>query len=645
MADESLGKAVLELVADLNPLKRDLEEGKGEADAMAKSTASGFKSGITKAAVPAAAALGVLTIGLHKSVEAAIENQASEAKLAAAFKASGQNIDDYKDKIDKAEAASANLGFKSEDVKAALAQLVVATKNGGQAINMLGIAQDVARYKGINLSDASRMMTQTLAGSSRAARTLGIQLAPVTTATDALKSKTDYASTAAYSHAKAVAYLTDHEATAKEMVGLLTDKLGGQADAFSKTAEGAKEKMGAEFQLLEINIGNALIPILTKASAALASLSEFLVKHASIVKIVILVVGTLASAILLYTGYVKLAAAAQALWNGIMDANPIGLIVVAIAALVIAFVELWKHSQTFRDIIEGVWNDVTTATTAFTGFFTQTVPAAFQSVITWMTNTWSTVEGFVTKPFTDLANAASNGFGIPGDISAAFNTVMGWFNNTWSAVSGYISGVFTGIINDAENGFGLSGAIKSVWDGLKGWFNNTWSDVKGYITSPFTDLIKDASDGFGLGTALGNAWTTIKGAAKTAWNAVGGAAKAAFVAPINAVIGAIDAIKLPTSIHIKTWHGIPDGVSVGWSNPFHIPQLAQGGIVTRPTLALIGEAGPEAVVPLSHGGAGAGGTTINVTVNGVVGNHRDIAIKIGRELQNLQNRGLSFGLT
>jgi phage-related minor tail protein len=44
-----------------------------------------------------------------------------------------------------------------------------------------------------------------------------------------------------------------------------------------------------------------------------------------------------------------------------------------------------------------------------------------------------------------------------------------------------------------------------------------------------------------------------------------------------------------------------------------IPGLADGGIVTRPTLALIGEAGPEAVIPLNRGGMGAGGITVNVT--------------------------------
>jgi len=42
--------------------------------------------------------------------------------------------------------------------------------------------------------------------------------------------------------------------------------------------------------------------------------------------------------------------------------------------------------------------------------------------------------------------------------------------------------------------------------------------------------------------------------------------------------------------------------------------LAQGGIVTKPTLALIGERGPEAVIPLGRGGAGIG-TTINQTFN------------------------------
>jgi hypothetical protein len=43
-----------------------------------------------------------------------------------------------------------------------------------------------------------------------------------------------------------------------------------------------------------------------------------------------------------------------------------------------------------------------------------------------------------------------------------------------------------------------------------------------------------------------------------------------------------------------------------------IPGFADGGIVTRPTLAMVGEKGPEAIVPLGRGG-GVGGVTVNVT--------------------------------
>jgi hypothetical protein len=65
-----------------------------------------------------------------------------------------------------------------------------------------------------------------------------------------------------------------------------------------------------------------------------------------------------------------------------------------------------------------------------------------------------------------------------------------------------------------------------------------------------------------------------------------------------------------------------------------IPAMAAGGIVTKPTLALIGEAGPEAVVPLSGRGAGMG-TTINLTVNAGMGAD---GASIGREIVDIIKR-------
>jgi hypothetical protein len=63
------------------------------------------------------------------------------------------------------------------------------------------------------------------------------------------------------------------------------------------------------------------------------------------------------------------------------------------------------------------------------------------------------------------------------------------------------------------------------------------------------------------------------------------------------------------SFSVPDW--VPGLGGKGWDVP-DIPMLANGGIVTRPTLALIGESGPEAVIPLNRRN-GAGGVVINIT--------------------------------
>jgi hypothetical protein len=69
-----------------------------------------------------------------------------------------------------------------------------------------------------------------------------------------------------------------------------------------------------------------------------------------------------------------------------------------------------------------------------------------------------------------------------------------------------------------------------------------------------------------------------------------------------------------------------------------IPALAMGGIVTKPTYALIGEAGPEAVVPLGRGG-GLGGTHIHISPKVMPGTEDVMARAIVKALNDYQRRG------
>jgi len=69
------------------------------------------------------------------------------------------------------------------------------------------------------------------------------------------------------------------------------------------------------------------------------------------------------------------------------------------------------------------------------------------------------------------------------------------------------------------------------------------------------------------------------------------------------------------------------------SKPIVIPKMASGGIVTQPTLAMIGERGAEAVIPLTGRNAGAGmGNTININVNG--GDPNQIVLALQRYVRS-----------
>jgi hypothetical protein len=101
---------------------------------------------------------------------------------------------------------------------------------------------------------------------------------------------------------------------------------------------------------------------------------------------------------------------------------------------------------------------------------------------------------------------------------------------------------------------------------------------------------------------------------------------------VNGIIRAYNAIPLAPDIatipHLSMGRVGQSAVSA--ASTMNLPKMANGGIVTSPTLALIGEAGPEAVVPLGKGG-GMGGITINIS--GGLGTSSDIAQAVYENLR------------
>lgn len=163
---------------------------------------------------------------------------------------------------------------------------------------------------------------------------------------------------------------------------------------------------------------------------------------------------------------------------------------------------------------------------------------------------------------------------------------------TWGDILNTLKIAWKAFLDGLETTRGIAAIIlKAAWDAF-------WPTLKGAI-----DILKANVDPAwkafwdGLGAILKLAANVIIGLAEGMANGV--------IAAVNAMINALNRIQVPDWLPGIGGKGINIPLVAGVT----IPRLAEGGIVTTPTLAMIGERGPEAVIPLR--GQRGGGLTIN----------------------------------
>ena len=167
------------------------------------------------------------------------------------------------------------------------------------------------------------------------------------------------------------------------------------------------------------------------------------------------------------------AAAAQQVLNAVMNANPIGLIILAITALVTAFMLLWKNSESFREFWINLW---------------EKIKGAASSAVEWLKGLpgkiWSAIVGAVVKVATWGANmqakaktAASN------MLSGVVNTVKALPGKIWDAIVGAVVKVATwGANMQAKAKTAASNMLSGVASTLSSLPGRVWSAISGAIS-------------------------------------------------------------------------------------------------------------------------------------------------------------------
>lgn len=236
-----------------------------------------------------------------------------------------------------------------------------------------------------------------------------------------------------------------------------------------------------------------------------------------------------------------------------------------------------------------------------------------------------------------------------GDIAKNVTDMTGKFAESGKGTSA-LTGIFDAfkpILTEVKDLFELIG--KFLGDNLIPIIKALWEFTSKYLiplwATEFKAALKVVEVGVGLVfdavkllidvfNTLKSVGTSVADTLKSVFSTIGGIIKGVMNGIISGINAAIDALN---KIHVSIPSWVPGlgGKSFGISLP-NIPMLAEGGIVTSPTIAMIGEAGPEAVVPLNKGFGG--GINVVVNVGGSVVQEQDLAIAVRDQIAILMRR-------
>jgi hypothetical protein len=197
---------------------------------------------------------------LKSAVGSAEQSQAAQTQLRAALTDSGLSWGTYGGQIDAALKKTQQLsGFNDDELTTSLTALVRRYGDVSKALQVLSIATNVARARNEDLGVATKQIMQASFGTTTSLRTLGIQVATVTTNQALLRDTTKHATVEQIANAKAL----DQQSTSLEVIDQLQKKYGGDASTYMKSAAGAQAGFAAALDDTKQEIGKGVLPQIT----------------------------------------------------------------------------------------------------------------------------------------------------------------------------------------------------------------------------------------------------------------------------------------------------------------------------------------------------------------------------------------------
>lgn len=281
----------------------------------------------------------------------------------------------------------------------------------------------------------------------------------------------------------------------------------------------------------------------------------------------------------------------------ILMANPIALVIAAIAVLVAAFIYLWNTNEDFRNFWINLWNKikevVTNVVNAIKDFLTSawdaiknTVETVWNGIVNIISTVWETIKNVVQVGIMfikELLSAAFRILMIPwqfiwknfGDeitsawetiksiVSTALNAIKTTISTVWNAIKAVMEPILNAIKTAVETAWNaiksvtttvfnaVKSTVTSIWNGIKSTTTSVWNAVKTAVSTPVNAIRSTVTSVFNsVRSTVSSVFNSIHSTASSVWNSI----KSAITRPVEAARDAVrNAIQRMRSFFHFSW--------------------------------------------------------------------------------------------
>lgn len=286
-------------------------------------------------------------------------------------------------------------------------------------------------------------------------------------------------------------------------------------------------------------------PAVTKAGDLIKSTTGFFQEHETVARTLAIVIGVLAvatgahAAVLavgaaggmaawlrgtrLISAATKVWAAVQWVMNAALAANPIGLTVIAIIALVAALVLAWRKSDQFRAVVLATWGAIKAGVSAAVGAVKGAIGGAWSWIKSTTAKTWGAIKGATSATWNAIRSAVGKAVAgvqsVIRSVFAAISKVISTYvavwraviTTAWKVISAVVRGAIAVVRSIVVGGFSaIRGAISSAMNAARSVVSNAWGAIKGAVSKGVSNVVDLARGMIGrTKAALGGAGTAL----------------------------------------------------------------------------------------------------------------------------------------